>query len=444
MLWSGSEIDLKTLIQNGTVINPDTNLQEKADLWIEDGKVAAVGRSLQGEADRIIDASGLLVVPGLVDIHVHFRDPGFTHKETIETGSLAAAAGGFTSVVCMPNTKPAIDTPETLEYVLRTGRERGVVRVYSSGAITYGIRGEELTDLRALAQAGAVTFTDDGRSPMNPKLLLEAFRTAAELDIPISSHCEEHSLVTEGAMNRGRASEAVGDPGIPALAEELVIARDILFAEDAGARLHIQHVSTARGVQLIREAKQRGVKVTAEGAPHHFTLTDERVVTHGTLAKVNPPLRTAADVEAVIAGLADGTLDAIATDHAPHAAEEKALPLGKAPFGMVGLETAVGLTFTALVHTGRLSLMEAIAKLTVVPARIMGLPAGTLAPGAAADIAFIDPDKEWIVDPAAFRSKSNNSPFAGMKLKGKAVRTMVAGETVYDESEAGKGGAEGQ
>ncbi|TBL69361.1 dihydroorotase [Paenibacillus thalictri] len=424
---------MKTLIKNGTVMNPDTEFSRTADMVIEDGKIVTIGDASMVEADQVIDATGLLVVPGLVDIHVHFRDPGFPQKETIRSGSMAAAAGGFTSVVCMPNTKPAIDTVETLDYVLRTAKEQAAVKVYSSAAMTYGIKGEELTELKKLHQAGAVTFTDDGRTVMDPHLVYEAFRIAAELDVPISSHCEDHRLVSGGSLNRGVVSRQLGDPGIPALGEELIIARDILFAEETGARLHIQHVSTARGVQLIREAKARGVRVTGEGAPHHFSLTDEQALVSGTLAKVNPPLRTAQDVEAVIRGLADGTLDAIATDHAPHTLDEKSLPLAQAPFGLVGLETAVGLTFTCLVHRGKLSLMEAIAKLTVRPAHIMGLPAGKLQVGQAADITVINPVKEWIVDPDAFHSKSQNTPFKGMRLRGKTVLTMVDGNVVYND-----------
>lgn len=426
-------IALKTLIKNGTVINPDTHFIQPVDVLIENGKVISIGNQDAADADLVIDATDLLVVPGLVDIHVHFRDPGLEYKETIQTGSLSAAAGGFTSVVCMPNTKPAIDKVETLEYVLQTGLKDGAVKVYSSAAITYGIEGQELTDMESLHKAGAVTFTDDGKTVMDPKLVYEAFCKAAELDVPISSHCEDHHLITQGSMHRGKVSNQMNDPGIPSLGEELIIARDLLFAEETGAKLHIQHVSTARGVQLIREAKSRGVRVTAEGAPHHFSITDEQVLSCGTMAKVNPPLRPSQDVEAVIQGLVDGTLDAIATDHAPHSLEEKSRPLKEAPFGMVGLETAVGLTFTYLVHNGKLPIMEAVAKWTSYPAKIMGLPAGKLEVGLDADITILDPHKEWMVEPEAFYSKSKNTPFTGMKLKGKAVLTMVNGNVVYDE-----------
>ncbi|AJY73329.1 dihydroorotase [Paenibacillus beijingensis] len=425
---------MKTFIKNGTVINPDTAFIQTTNVLIEDEKIMRIGDAQHEEAERVIDATGLLVVPGLVDIHVHFREPGFPQKETIQTGSLAAAAGGFSAVVCMPNTKPAIDTVETLTYVLQTGKRHGAVKVFSSAAMTYGIEGQILTDMESLRKAGAVTFTDDGRTVMDPGILYDCFCKAAELDVPISSHCEDHRFVTSGSFNRGKFSSLLGDPGIPALGEELIIARDILFAEETGARLHIQHVSTARGVQLIREAKARGVRVTAEAAPHHFSITDEQALLSGTMAKVNPPLRTEQDVEAVVQGLSEGTLDAIATDHAPHTIAEKSHPLERAPFGLVGLETAVGLTFTKLVHPGKLQLMDAISKLTINPANIMGLPAGRLEEGHAADIAIIDPNKEWIVEPDTFHSKSRNTPFSGMKLKGKAVLTMVNGNIVYDEN----------
>ncbi|WP_010272855.1 dihydroorotase [Paenibacillus senegalensis] len=427
---------MRTLIKGGELINPAGGYHQIADLLMEDGKIVRIGHlpeEIQA-ADHVIDAAGLLVVPGLIDIHVHFREPGYPDKETIASGSLAAAAGGFTSVVCMPNTKPAIDTAETLTSVLEEGRKSAVVHVYSSAAITRGIQGEQLTDMEALFHAGAVTFTDDGRTVVDSSIIYEAFVTAARLGVPISSHCEDHRLVTAGAINRGEISRRLGDPGISPLGEELMIARDLLLAEETGARLHIQHVSTARGVQLIREAKRRGVHVTAEGAPHHFSITDEKVLEFGALAKVNPPLRTAQDVEAVASGLADGTLDVIATDHAPHTAAEKRLPLAQAPFGMVGLETCVGLTFTHLVHTGKLSVDAAVAKLTIEPAQIMSLPGGTLSEGANADVTLIDPNKEWVVEPEAFHSKSTNCPFAGMKLRGKAVATFVSGQCVYKEA----------
>jgi dihydroorotase len=423
---------MKRLLKNGRLIDPASGTEETLDLLIADGKVAQIKKNLEISGVDVIDLSGCLVTPGLIDIHVHLRDPGFPEKETIETGTRAAAAGGFTAVVCMPNTSPVLDSPEQIRYVVETSRKKAAVRVYPAASMTYGLKGERMTDFPALKEAGAVTFTEDGKSVMDPRILYEAFRLARELDIPISSHCEEHCLVAGiGAINRGKVSRQLGDPGIPSLAEDLVVARDILFAEDTGARVHIQHVSTARAVQLIREAKQRGVRVTAEAAPHHFILTDEAVLEWGTLAKVNPPLRTAADVEAVITGLQDGTIDVIATDHAPHTEREKAASLAEAPFGLLGLETAVGLVWTKLVHTGKLSQLEAVRKLSLHPAKVMNLPGGRLAEGEVADLTVIDPQEEWTVDPDKFFSASRNTPFAGMRLKGKVKMTLLAGEIVY-------------
>jgi dihydroorotase len=425
---------MKILIENGRVINPNNSFNEMANVLVEDGKVVQISTEKINAADcKVIDASNRLVTPGLIDIHVHFRDPGFTHKETIATGTRSAAAGGFTAVVCMPNTKPTVDTKETLEYVLQTAEKEGIVHLYSSAAMTYGIKGDEMTNMDELHQAGAITFTDDGRSVMDPNILYRAFEKAAELDVPICSHCEDHNLVKGGAINRGAVSEQLGDMGIPRLAEELVIARDILFAEETGARLHIQHISTARGVQLVREAKHRGVRVTCEAAPHHFSITDEIIKEVGAMGKVNPPLRTAQDVEAVLQGLQDGTIDLIATDHAPHSLEEKNSSLQLAPFGLLGLETCVGLAFTKLVHNGVLTAEEVIRKLTVIPAQVMGLNHGNLEVGGPADVTIIDPNLEWIVDADSFHSKSRNTPFNGMKLKGKAVATIVNGNLVYEE-----------
>ncbi|GMA65101.1 dihydroorotase [Alicyclobacillus fastidiosus] len=421
---------MKTVIANGWVVEPEAQSVVQTDVLIEDDRIVAVG-DVGAVADCRIDATGCYVTPGLVDIHVHFRDPGFPEKETIASGARAAAAGGITSVVCMPNTYPTVDEPGVVEYVLRTAAEQGIVRVHTTASITKGLKGKEITEMPALAKAGAVTFTDDGKSVMDPVILLEAFKWAARLGLPITSHCEDHNLVRAGAINRGEVSKALGDVGIPSLAEELVVARDILFAEHTGARLHLQHVTTAGGVQLIREAKARGVRVTGEATPHHFSVTDQLVLTQGALAKVNPPLRTQADVDAVVAGLQDGTLDVIATDHAPHTWDEKQRGLQQAPFGFVGLETSVGMTFTHLVHTGKLSVFDAIKKMTVVPAQIMGLPLPRLHPGAVADITVINPNLEWEVDTARFYTRAKHSPLAGTRLRGKAVQTFVGGRWIY-------------
>ncbi|WP_029422456.1 dihydroorotase [Alicyclobacillus macrosporangiidus] len=422
---------MRICIRGGWVVDPKRAQGYQADVLLEGDRITAIAPDLDAPGAADVDARGCYVTPGLVDIHVHLRDPGFPDKETIASGSRAAAAGGVTSVVCMPNTRPAIDHPDVVRYVKETAAAASVVRVYPAGAMTKGQQGTEMTDFRALAEAGVVTFTEDGKSVMDPLVLMQAFTAAAELGMPITSHCEDHHLVRTGAMHRGWVSERLGDPGIPALAEDLIVARDILFAQHTGARLHIQHVTTESAVQLIREAKARGVKVTAEATPHHFSLTHEVLLEHGALAKVNPPLRTQRDVDAVVAGLMDGTIDAIATDHAPHTWEEKQQGLAAAPFGFVGLETLVGVTFTHLVHTGKLSVPEVIAKLTVNPARIMGLPEPRLEAGAVADVTVIDPNLEWVVDPTSFETRAKHSPMAGMRLRGKPVYTFVGGRMVY-------------
>lgn len=422
---------MKILIKNGTVINPKTDFEQKADVLIEDGMIASIEDHIEENDANVIDATGSIITPGLVDIHVHFRDPGFTEKETVATGIKAAAAGGFTSVVCMPNTKPTIDSPEILDYIEAASKKEGTVHVYSSASITKGLKGEEMTNLDELAQSGAVTFTDDGKTVMNPKIVYDAFQKAKQLGVPISSHCEDHHFITKGSINKGKTSQVLNDPGISRLGEELIVARDILMAEETGAHVHIQHVTTQRVVQLVREAKSRGVNVTCEAAPHHFSLTDESIIQKGALGKVNPPLRTQEDVEALIQGLEDGTIDAIATDHAPHTTEEKNKGLSEAPFGLVGLETSVGLTFTKLYHTGKLTLKEIINKMSVAPASIMNMRHGNLSVGERADVTIIDPHYEWVVDPKQFYSKSTNMPFEGWKLKGKVMTTIADGREIF-------------
>lgn len=426
---------MKLLIKNGRVINPADNYSELADVLIENNRIKSIKREIINSEAEIIEAENCIVTPGLVDIHVHFREPGFPEKETIASGSRSAAAGGFTAVVCMPNTSPAIDSKEVLKTVSALAAKDAVIKIYSSAAITKGLHGMAITNLKELHEYGAVTFTDDGKTVMEPSILMEAFRQAAALKVPVSSHCEDHNLVKEGAINRGDISEKMGDPGIPRLGEELIIARDLLMAEEMNARLHIQHVSTGRGVQLIREAKARGVKVTAEASPHHFSIADDVILAIGSLGKVNPPLRTRKDLEAVIAGLQDRTLDVIATDHAPHTSADKELALKHAPFGLVGLETAVGLTFTNLVHKGKIPVEEAIAKMTNIPASVMNLPDGRLEVGKQADITVIDPDKKWQVDASRFKTKSRNTPFDGFRLQGKVICTIYNGKVVYQEGE---------
>lgn len=426
---------MKYLIKNGLVINPVHSFNQKADVLIENGKVTNIGENLEARDAKVVDATGLLVTPGLIDVHVHFRDPGYTEKEDIRTGINAAAAGGFTTVVCMPNTLPVVDNRKTLEYVLRKAEQERKIKVYSASSITYGIKGKELTDMKSLIESGCVSFIDDGGSNISSNLLYSAFQRAAELGVPITSNDKNSYFTIEGSFNRGKISATLKDVGIPSITEELGIARDILFAEDTGARLHIQSVSTARSVQLIREAKSRGVKVTAEGSPHHFSLTEEAALELGGMAKVNPPLRTVQDVEGIIKGLQDGTLDTIASDHAPHTIEEKNQGIASAPFGLLGLETSVGLAFTHLVHSGKLSVYEAITKMTINPAKAMGLQEGKLALGGDANITIIDPNLEWIVEKDMLHSKSKNSPFVGQRLKGKSVLTIYKGNIVYDMSQ---------
>lgn len=410
-----------------------------ADLLLDQGVIVAVGSGLTtlapGQALESIDARGLWVLPGFVDLHVHLREPGFEYKETIATGTAAAVAGGFTTLCCMPNTKPVNDDIAVTGWIIERTKATASAHVYPIGAITLGSAGRELADFRALKQAGCVALSDDGRPVMGEEIMRRAMQSAAELDLPIIDHCEDTMASGCGCMNEGPVSRAMGWRGMPGDAEYRMIARDIRLATETGARLHIAHLSTADGVEMVRKAKMDGVRITAEVSPHHFTLTDDAVSRYGANAKMNPPLRSERDRAAVIEGLVDGTIDAIATDHAPHAEYEKQWGLDQAPFGVVGLETALGLTL-GLVQQGRLTLQRAMTCLTSAPAAVLGLPRGTLEPGAAADVTLIDPDAFWTVDPERFRSKSRNTPFAGRVLKGQVVRTLVAGRTVYQGPDA--------
>lgn len=419
------------LIKGGRVIDPSRGFDQDVDVLISEGRVVRMGRGIAASAE-VLDASGKVVVPGLIDIHVHLREPGQEHKETIQTGCRSAAAGGFTCVVCMPNTAPPLDRPGLLREVLDRGR-RADARVYPVACITVAQKGEALADLAGLRRAGAVAFSDDGFPVGDEGLMARALEGSARLGCPIAPHEEVKALTAGGHMHEGEVARSLGIRGMPAEGEAGMVERDLRLLGRTGGRLHILHVSVARAVGLIRDAKRRGLPVTAEACPHHFVLTDEAVRAHGTLAKMSPPLRSAEDVEAVREGLRDGTLDAIATDHAPHAADEKGLPFDRAPFGIVGLETALGLTLTHLVAPGILSLSDAIARWTCAPARIMGLPGGGLRVGDVADVTVIDPDLEWTVDPAQFRSKSRNTPFAGWRLRGKAVATLLGGRVTYRE-----------
>jgi dihydroorotase len=416
---------MNILIKNGNVIDPANKVDEKLDLLVADGKIYKIGKpgSLPASGNQVIDAAGKFVVPGLIDMHVHLREPGFEYKETIATGTASAKAGGFTSVCCMPNTNPVNDNRSVTEFIVAQARSAST-HVFPIGAITKGSKGEELAEIGELHAAGCVAISDDGKPVMNASMMRRAMEYSRIFDMLVISHCEDSTLSFKGVMNDGIVSTELGLRGIPRAAEDVMTARDISLAELTGGRLHIAHVSTAGSVRLIRDAKARGVKVTAETCPHYFSLTEEAVRGYNTMAKMNPPLRTGDDVAAVKQGLKDGTIDVIATDHAPHAMDEKSGEFDYAPFGVIGLETALGLTLK-LVQEGVFSLTEAIRKLSVNPALILKLDKGTLSVGADADITMIDLNEDWTVDASQFKSKSKNTPFDGWKLRGKAVWTIM-------------------
>jgi len=442
-------------IRSGRILDPGRGVDLVGDVLIREGRIAAVGPDVAAEAERIVDARGLIVCPGLVDIHCHLREPGFEHKETIETGTRAAARGGFTTVCCMANTEPPIDSRASVEFILRTAAAQGVVRVLPIGCITRGRQGKELAEMGDLAEAGAVGFSDDGSPVADAALMRHALEYVSAFGLPIIEHCEELSLSHEGVMHEGWVSNRLGLRGIPAAAEEAAIARNLALAELTGAHLHVVHVSTRESVELTRRAKERGIQVTAEVTPHHLALTDEAVMlaapvlsevegvespsglAYDTNAKVNPPLRPRADVNACIAGLADGTIDAIATDHAPHAIEDKLCEFDFAAFGISGFETALALCLS-LVHEGKLDLSTVIYKLTAGPVQTLGLERfvaglGSLAEGAPGDVLVFDPEAEWVVEPERFASKGRNTPLAGRTLKGRVVATVCGGQPVFIE-----------
>src|SRR5688572_6845023 len=422
------------LLRGGRVIDPARNFDGGADVLLRDGMVVTVGAVGSPDDATVLDVGGLIVCPGLIDLHVHLREPGHEHKETIATGSRAAAAGGFTAVCAMPNTDPPIDDPATVGYVRAEGLRAAAARVYPCGAVSVGQKGERLTEIGEMIDAGAVAITDDGRPVATAGLMRLALEYARTFGIPVATHCEDMTLSHGGSMNESVVSTRLGLRGIPNAAEDVCIARDLLLAELTGGRLHVQHVSTRGGVAMIRAAKERGVSVTAEATPHHFTLTDDVVEAYRTDAKVNPPLRCARDRDAVLAGVADGTLDVIATDHAPHHYDEKEQAFEDAPFGLVGLETALGLALTQLVHAGVIDLPTLVLRMSTAPARAFNLPGGSLLDGALADVTVFDPSWEWTVQPTAFVSKSRNTPFAGRRLRGRAVYTIVHGRIVHDAS----------
>jgi dihydroorotase len=422
------------LIRGGRVIDPAQGIDRVDDLLVRDGLVVSVGHAggqPLGRADETIDAAGLVVAPGLIDMHVHLREPGREEDETIETGTRAALAGGFTSVACIPNTEPPIDTQAAVEFIHQKAARADTCNVFVVACVSRGREGKELAEIGQLVEAGAVAFSDDGAPVYDAELMRRAFEYCRMFDKPVLAHEEVLELSRGGVMHEGLVSLVLGLTGMPAAAEEVLIGRDIALSEVTGGRLHAMHVSTAGGVALIREAKRRGLRVTAEACPHHFTLTDESLRGFDSNFKMSPPLRTAADVEAIITGLVDGTIDCIATDHAPHAREKKMLDLDRAPFGILGLETAVGLAVTRLVVPGRIGWPRLVEAMSTLPARILGLNRGTLRPGAAADVTLIDPNLSWRVDVREFRSKSVNSPFDGWTLQGRAVATIVGGRVKY-------------
>jgi dihydroorotase len=425
------------LIRGGRVVDPAQGIDRVDDVLLRDGRVAAIGPAdplaagLVGSALETIDAAGLVVAPGLVDMHVHLREPGREEDETIESGTRAALAGGFTSVACIPNTEPPIDTQAAVEFIRQKAARADTCNVFVVGCVSRNREGKELAEIGRLVEAGAVAFSDDGAPVYDAELMRRALEYCLMFDRPILAHEEVLELSRGGVMNEGIVSLVLGLGGMPAAAEEVMIGRDVALAEATGGRVHVMHVSTAAGVALVRAAKARGIRVTAEACPHHFTLTDENLRGFDSNFKMSPPLRTAADVEGILAGIADGTIDCIATDHAPHAPEKKMLEIDRAPFGILGLETAVGLSVTRLVVPGRIGWPRLVEALSTLPARILGVDRGTLRPGAVADVTLIDPGLEWRVNVRDFRSKSVNSPFHGWTLTGRAVATIVGGRVKY-------------
>lgn len=425
---------MKLLVKGGRVVDPSTGMDQICDVLVDNGRIAAVGESLPTPEEHcsVLDAAGLVVAPGLVDLHVHLREPGFEDKETIATGCAAAARGGVTTLVAMPNTRPATDCPEMVARVKEKAASTGI-NVYPAAAVTVGQKGEALTDFQALWQAGVPALTDDGVPIQNLALLRQAMQQARTLGLPILDHCEDRDMVRNYAVNEGVVSQQLGIPGRPAIAEELQVMRDVMLAKDTGARVHICHISTAGTVEIIRRAKADGVAVTCETCPQYFTLTEEEVLRQGTMARVNPPLRTHADREAILKGLKNGTIDAIVTDHAPHCAWEKAQDLQQAPSGMVGLETSLGLSLTYLYRAGHMSLLDVINRMSTAPAALLRLPKGTLQVGQHADMVIFDLDERWTVDREAFASKGRNTPFHGFQLQGKVKYTISMGQIIYQE-----------
>ena len=435
------------LVKDGRIINPATNMDEIADLLIADGKVAKIEKGLQAQADQVIDAKGLYIMPGFIDLHVHFRDPGLTHKEDIYTGMASAAHGGYTTVLCMPNTKPVADNPEVIEYVHKKSQTENGINVFQVGAITKGQAGAELSDIEGMVKAGSPALSEDGKSVMNAQLYKEAMQIAADLNVPILAHCEDIHMVNGGCMNQDSKSKELGLPGITNAVEDVIVARDIILAKETGARLHLCHCSTKDSVEMVRLAKEEGLPVTAEVCPHHFTLTSDDIVRTSstnkdgisvsedmeadTNYKMNPPLRTKEDVDALKEGLRSGIMEVISTDHAPHAFEEKNTSMKKAPFGIVGLETAACLTYSELVLGGYFTPMQMAKAMSYSPARVLDLDRGDIAEGKVADMVLFDPNAEYCIDVNTFASKGRNTPFHGRKVTGKVMCTICGGRVVY-------------
>lgn len=422
------------IMKNGLIMDPHTNASYKADLRIRDGIIEEIGSGLPAALDEeCLDAEGLIIGPGLIDTHTHFRDPGFTHKETLHTGALAAAGGGFTSVICMANTSPAVDSVPVLQDILeRAAQEQ--IRIFQAGSVSLGLKGAVLTDMPALKKAGACGFTDDGIPLTNAAFCYQAMKAAGELNVPISLHEEDPAFIQNNGINHGRISEQMGLYGSPSIAEESLVARDCMLALRSGAHVVIQHISSGYSVELVRTFRAMGAHLHAEATPHHFSLTEDAVPAHGTLAKMNPPLRTEEDRQDIIRGLADGTIDLIATDHAPHSKPEKEKAFPEAPSGIIGLETALSLGITSLVRPGHLTLMQLLEKMTVNPARLYHLPYGKIETGQPADLVVFDPGERWIPD--SYLSMSSNSPFTGKELYGKVKYTLCGGRIVYSDQAA--------
>ncbi len=422
------------LIQNGTVINPADQTETAADVLVEDGIIKKIAPKQKVKADRVVDATGCYVMPGFIDMHVHLRDPGQEHKETVETGAKAAARGGFTTIVAMPNTKPVVDNADVVHYVHNKASDVRLINILQTGAVTKGQRGEELSDIEAMVEAGIPALSEDGKTVMNSQLYREAMTLAVKYDIPVLAHCEDANMVKNGVVNADKTMKKMGFAGISNAVEDVIVARDIMLAKDTGAALHLCHCSTRDSVRMIELAKNEGIRVTAEVCPHHFSLTSADIPADDANYKMNPPLRTKADVEALRKGLKDGIIDVIATDHAPHTPIEKGLGIKKAPFGIVGLETAAAVTMTELVDKGYLTIMQMAEKMSYNPAKILGLDKGIVEEGKAADLVVFHPKKQYVIDPAEFKSKGRNTPFAGKKVKGMVMATIANGRVLYERT----------